>query len=176
MLLIVEGPNYTGKTYLSSKLSWVLEIPTYKTLVSRDKEFQSKFGIYADLKADLYLADLYNQTGVNLISERSLPSGWVYETVTPFQKDAWESMLLERGGVLIVYLTASADFLYKRGCLLRNSDRGFTKEQITSLSEKYEEYMNSSRIPVLKFDVENAETVLTDIIKEIKSYGFNRKR
>lgn len=178
MLLIIEGPNYTGKSYIAQKLSMCLGLSIYKTLLSvnrhNDKSYQNAMKVYPSYVADLYVADLHAQVGLSMISERSFPSGYIYEDATDFQKAEWEKMIGHNA--VILWLTASPEFLYERGKTLRNSDRGFSLEEIKNIVHKYEHYMITSKVPVIVIDVEDKETVLERAIKELQIHGFNQKR
>lgn len=88
-IIIVEGPDMTGKTQIAKELSKRLNVPYFKarnehtTFMKEKQEFVNHL-LYADPR----VADFIGQTGQSIVFDRAYPSEFVYSKVLNRTTDA----------------------------------------------------------------------------------------
>ena len=80
MLYVFEGIDGAGKTTIAKEVSKITGIPYYNCFHNDFDDFVKDGELHGvdESYADFVLIDLARQTGINLIVDRSYPSGWVY--------------------------------------------------------------------------------------------------
>ena len=156
MLFVFEGVDGTGKTTIAKEVSKMTNIPYYNCFHDNHRAF-----VYDGLLrgvdesyADFVLVDLVRETGMNIILDRSYPSGWVYTQAAPLlyqppmdrmvssaypgcdmtSATRWESAFCKVGVMFWIRTSIETARLRTR--------KEFTYDQIKEINRLYNEYFN----------------------------------
>jgi hypothetical protein len=95
-VIIFEGPDCTGKTNISQRLSEIIRVPRYKNNVEKNFLFSSDSSVAA--YNSFYIADFLRETKISIILDRFHISEWVYSKV--FERKTKEELILEAEKIL----------------------------------------------------------------------------
>lgn len=154
MILIIEGSNCVGKTYLAQALER-FGYRRYKTFLERkvdrnySMEVENKIGLTRRIDADLYIFDFLSQINIKekIIFDRSIISYVVYEKPECYREMlAWWKTKLESMDYLILFLNPG-----------KNALNNFSKNRDEVFIDRSQEfskviYENFSKDKVLELD------------------------
>lgn len=152
MIIIIEGPDGSGKTTLANKIKdqtgYMLLHRSHKT----DTEATSLFDEYAQVI----------RAGKNCIMDRGWYSELVYgpvmrdKSIITYPQMYELERLLAKNGALIIYCTAPEQTLWKR-CLKRGEDYVTSKDAFHAICNGFDELMYKVPhiIPVLTYEYQD---------------------
>ncbi len=153
MIIIVDGPDGSGKTTLIDKL-----------LLSHPGSRKVHFGApKTNVEADAYwevFAQAVKDAGTAsvVILDRSWLSDLVYGPVmrgahemSELHAEMLESMVISHGGGLVIYCTAPTKTLWAR-CCLRGETYIKSIEQLDEIANAYVAVMHRCTLPVVRYD------------------------
>ena len=149
MILIIEGPDGSGKTTLANQLSKQTGYPViHRVQPKNDEDKQRMLDEYMDIL----------QSGKNAIFDRSWYSEMVYgpimrdtSVITYPHMYTLETLLAKRGG-MIIYCTDKPETLWRRATR-RGEDYITEYGTFVDICEAFDELMSvPHKIPVVKYD------------------------
>jgi thymidylate kinase len=152
MILIIEGPDGSGKTTLANKLSKQTGYPVIHRVQPKTEEDKKRM-------MEEYLHIL--QSGKNAIFDRCWYSEMAYgpimrdeSVITYPQMYALEDQLAKRGG-LIIYCTDKPDVLWR--CATKRGEDYITDySTFVAICEAFDEIMNvPHKVPVVRYGYQN---------------------
>lgn len=135
--IIIEGANFTGKSTLVEELKQ--HFPIYRGLSGLSKETVKRHELSDVLESDWYAVDFINQTGFDVVLERSVLTGCVYQDI-PLQylEEYYSSFRIKP---TVILLTAPREELERRMCKPESAGRmllrGITQEKVHELNSEY---------------------------------------
>lgn len=91
-IMIMEGPDGTGKTNIGYAISQILKVPYFRMGSQHDNWRKGRFKDALELD-QTYLVELLRQTRYDLLIDRAYPSEWVYSRV--FERETNMKVLTE---------------------------------------------------------------------------------
>lgn len=168
-ILIVEGPDKSGKSTVGKLIAKELNIPYFKPkndkeALNLDTDFSSKMLQYCDP----YFVDMLQQTKFSLVIDRHFPSEWCYSSVMGRKTDEeriWKTDEL--------FSKISAKILiFKRNSYAGEQDEDvrINDKVLEKLSSKYDEFAKLTKCEKFiftfdKFDSENMKNVVLETLK-----------
>ncbi len=153
MIIIVDGPDGSGKSTLIEKL-----------LMSHPGSHKVHFGTPADDAAAYAYWEVYAQaikeagTASVVIFDRSWLSDMVYgpvmrgrQEMTALHAEMLEGMVVSHGGGLVIYCTAPTRTLWMR-CNSRGETYIKSIEQLDEIASLYIPVMKNCSLPVIRYD------------------------
>src|SRR5579859_724747 len=170
MIVIVEGPDNSGKTTLARALSARINVPYYKYPKRPFSDIQAFDTKLVTRYVDRWLVDFLAHVPQSLILDRSYPTEWVYGEVFQREIDLDDLVYVDQGFALldahIVLCTKQSYVSY--------TDDLIASEALPALVEQYHQFQTWTRVQrILALDTtnENLEEQLEAICAFIKEYA-----
>lgn len=154
MIIILEGPDGSGKTTLKDSLLSVIpdSLSIHFGNPTTEEEALNYWKVYAETLSNV------NATKTTIL-DRCWYSDLVYGPIFRNKSEMdilhvrmLEAMVYKHGGGFVVYCTASVPVLWAR-CKKRGEDYVKTKELLSRVSSSYEKVMlHECNLPVIRYD------------------------
>ena len=152
MIIIIEGPDGSGKTTLAEKLSKQTKWPiVHRSQPKTEEEKACMMQSYLEVI----------KQGKNCIFDRCWYSEMAYgptmrdESVISYPEMYHLEKALAKHGAIIIYCTDKPDILWKR-CQRRGEDYIKFKADFVDICEAYDDIMNAPHlVPVVKYGYED---------------------
>lgn len=149
MIIVIEGPDGSGKTTLANKIAQQTKYPIiHMTQPKSEEERDNMFADYANII----------RTHKNLILDRCWYSEMVYG---PIKRDrsaiSYPNMfsleeMLAKQGAMIIYATGPKSVLWQR-CCKRGEDYITSRETFNSICDEFDKLMSVPHIvPVVRYE------------------------
>jgi thymidylate kinase len=167
-VLIVTGPDRSGKSTVAKLLSEELKIPYFK--YSQDKKALSGSDMTSLMLkiADPYFVEFLKQTGHSTIIDRHYESEWCYSKVLGRQTDekgVWESdrLFSEIPATILIFKRKSYEGV-------SDDDPRLNQETLEKLAKQYDEFALRSKCRVLTFEFDKFEPIemTKTVLKKLK--------
>lgn len=147
VIIIFEGPDFTGKTEISKALSCRLDIPRYRN--NSQRRFFMSSNSSAAAYCSFYVAELLAKIGTSVILDRFHISEWVYANL--YERITHRDLILQAESIL-ASIDAKVIYCYKTDYTGYN-DPYVKIEQIKDLEKGYEDYFeNYSKCKIFKLN------------------------
>lgn len=165
-VIILEGPDSTGKTEIGKALSDKIGVPYFKNSYERER-------IFRDARSDLatycglYMADFLENTGNSVILDRFHISEYVYAQV--YNRETSVDDILEIENKL-TNIDAKIIYCYKND-LRDYEDEDIDKGKIRKIKYQYEEYFSKYQLLELlklKTDDKDLDNQIRKIVHFLK--------
>jgi hypothetical protein len=154
-IIIIEGPDMTGKTDIAYALSQSLKIPYYKDSAERVTYLNKPENFIHQLRhSHVGRVDFLNQTGVSVVLDRSWPSEWVYAPIMGRQTD-WDVLTAldeeyARLGAKIILCEKSS---YED--VVDDIDPSLTGDKLQQISGRYDLFGQWTQCETFKLNVDD---------------------
>jgi hypothetical protein len=171
-IVILCGPDMTGKTQISKALAKVLGIPYFKASTERDTYLHNKDKFIMDLRyADPRLADFLAQTNYSVVMDRAWPCEFAYSKVFKRQTDvralreADDRMSIMGAKVVVCRRTSYEG-------IVDDIDPELKEAQLKKLDEAYADFQRWTKCKTLTLfvDDENLSREVNDIVEWLKLF------
>jgi adenylate kinase family enzyme len=169
-VVIVVGPDMTGKTQIAKELAKRLQVPYFKASSEHHAFMNEPDKFVKDIRyADPRLVDFIAQTSASVVMDRGFPCEWTYATMFGRETDYEAIARIDQA-----YNDMGANVIF---CFRMNGFAGIeddldptrlTSEKLDEIQEMYKKYaLNHIRCRrlLLYVDDENLDREVTDVLK-----------
>ena len=163
-LVILDGPDGTGKTTLAQGLAMQLQIPYFKVSNERslwkENRFKEALSFYGP-----FFVDVVRQLGLSMVIDRGHPAEWVYSQVFNRETDMVRLRRIDDEFAMMganIVITLRHDYSQNR------DDDLVSKQRIPDLHLKYLEFAEWTRCNVIYIYV---DSLGNDLKREVDALG-----
>lgn len=165
-VIILDGPDGTGKTHIGKELSWVTGIPYFKNK-DEHKYFLKDpvYFIHAIRYVDTYFTSYLETSGASIILDRAYPSEWVYSTALDRPTDMGILRELDdRHAALGTHIVIP----HRSDYALVKDDYDVVNDNIRKIHDLYMEFAAWTKCSCLVLNVDDED--LTREVKDIMGF------
>lgn len=156
-VIVICGPDMTGKSQITAELSRRTGIPSFKASTEHDT-FLSKQELFAlQLRhADTRMVDFLKQTGHSVIFDRSFPCEFVYSRVLNRQTDC---VALAKVDIAMAALGARVIVCHRSSYdgIVDDLDPSITGDKLRALDTEYKNFVKWTKCKTMMLNVDDED-------------------